>query len=65
MKLRAMIVTVVKLSTLAGAGTLAACGAHGQLRVDTPVLPYQAPDISDITGIDEDDAGSGSAEAGK
>lgn len=24
--------------------------------VDTPVLPYQAPDISEITGIDEDEA---------
>ena len=67
MKIRATFVTLVKLSTLAGAGTLAACGAHGQVRVDSPVLPYQAPDISDITGIDDDDAGSGSgsAEAGK
>jgi len=39
------------------------------MRVDTPVTPYVAPDISDITGIDEDDtgsgSGSGSAEAGK
>ena len=44
-------------------GILAACGAHGQMRVDTPV-PYNPPDISDITGIDEDDASesdSGSA----
>jgi hypothetical protein len=37
-------------------GILAACGAHGQMRVDSPVTPYVAPDISDITGIDEDDA---------
>jgi hypothetical protein len=37
-------------------GILAACGTHGQMRVDTPVTPYVAPDISDITGIDEDDA---------
>jgi hypothetical protein len=35
---------------------LAACGTHGQLRVDSPQTPYVAPDISDITGIDEDDA---------
>jgi hypothetical protein len=37
-------------------GILAACGAHGQMRVDTPITPYVAPDISDITGIDDDDA---------
>jgi hypothetical protein len=37
-------------------GILAACGTHGQMRVDSPVTPYVAPDISDITGIDEDDA---------
>jgi len=42
-------------------GFLAACGgAHGQMRVDTPVTPYVAPDISDITGIDEDDSSSDS-----
>jgi hypothetical protein len=35
---------------------LGACGTHGQVRVDSPVTPYVAPDISDITGIDEDDA---------
>ncbi len=67
MKIRITLLTVIKLSSLAGVGALAACGAHGQVRVDSPVLPYQAPDISDITGIDDDDAGSGSgsAEAGK
>ncbi|HEY1551163.1 MAG TPA: hypothetical protein VGG28_25210 [Kofleriaceae bacterium] len=37
-------------------GFLAACGTHGQMRVDSPATPYIAPDISDITGIDEDDA---------
>ncbi|MGN6106022.1 MAG: hypothetical protein ACTHU0_13020 [Kofleriaceae bacterium] len=37
---------------------LGGCGASagGKLMVDTPVLPYQAPDISEITGIDEDEA---------
>ena len=40
----------------------AACGHQGKMRVDNPtVKPYQKPDISEITGIDEDDdAGSGS-----
>jgi hypothetical protein len=34
-----------------------ACGGHhGTLRVDSPVTPYEKPDISEITGIDEDDA---------
>jgi hypothetical protein len=35
---------------------LAACGGGGpgKLAVDSPALPYQAPDISEITGIDED-----------
>ena len=33
-----------------------ACGGHhGTLRVDSPVTPYEKPDISEITGIDEDD----------
>ncbi|HEY1558151.1 MAG TPA: hypothetical protein VGF94_25155 [Kofleriaceae bacterium] len=50
-----------------GVGVLAGCGGpQGKLSVDTPVLAYQKPDISDITGIDEDsdtdtDSGSGSA----
>ncbi len=38
-----------------------ACGTHGQMRVDSPVTPYQPPDISDITGIDEDDADAADA----
>jgi len=40
----------------------AGCGAHGKMRVDTPVIEYRAPDISEITGIDEPDASE--AEAG-
>jgi hypothetical protein len=44
----------------------AACGHPGKMRVDNPtVKPYQKPDISEITGIDEDDdAGSGTEEKG-
>jgi hypothetical protein len=38
-----------------------ACGAHGKMRVDTPVIEYRAPDISEITGIDEPDAAEGEA----
>ena len=33
-----------------------ACGGGpgGKLAVDTPILPYVAPDIDEITGIDPD-----------
>jgi len=35
---------------------LGACGGHhGKLVADTPVTPYEKPDISEITGIDEDE----------
>ena len=35
---------------------LGACGGHhGKLVADSPVTPYEKPDISEITGIDEDE----------
>jgi hypothetical protein len=40
------------LSVLVGVGC--GGGAGGKLMVDTPVLPYQAPDIDEITGIDSE-----------
>ena len=46
-------------------GGLTACGGSvGKLAVDSPVLPYQPPDISEITGIPEPDD-SDSAEPAK
>jgi hypothetical protein len=52
MKIRATFLGFVKISA---AIVLASCGgSRGKVVVDTPVLPYQAPDISEITGIDED-----------
>jgi len=64
MKLRAILLTVVKLSVT---GVAIGCGAHGNMKVDVAVLPYQPPDISEITGIedDSDSEGSGSAQPGK
>jgi hypothetical protein len=54
MKTRATVLMLL----LAGA-----CGGHhGTLRVDSPVTPYEKPDISEITGIDEDDASSDEGE---
>ncbi|CAN5588287.1 hypothetical protein BH11MYX1_BH11MYX1_22060 [soil metagenome] len=49
MKIRATLLMVL----------LGACGGHhGAMRVDSPVTPYQAPDISELTGIDEDEPAS-------
>jgi hypothetical protein len=46
MKIRALTLTVA----------LGACGGHhGKLVADSPVTPYEKPDISEITGIDEDE----------
>jgi hypothetical protein len=65
MKIRATFLGFAKLAAAtAVTGGLAGCaGARGKVVVDSPALPYQAPDISDITGIDDDsgDADSGSA----
>ncbi|MDB4952435.1 MAG: hypothetical protein JWO36_4 [Myxococcales bacterium] len=67
MKTTATVVSLVKVLAFA---TLAACGTQGKMRVDAPMMSYQAPDISEITGIEEPDtsdegSGSGSAEPGK
>lgn len=59
MKIRATFLGFVKISA---AIVLASCGgSRGKIVVDTPVLPYQAPDISEITGIDDDDTGDADA----
>jgi hypothetical protein len=75
MKIRVILVSGLRVMAI-GCG-LSACGGptQGKLTVDTPILHYQKPDISEITGIDEDDedsgsgsaagSGSGSAEPGK
>jgi hypothetical protein len=68
MRIRASILTTALL-VVASSG-LACTHAGGKLMVDAPkMLPYQAPDIDDITGIDSSDApgdaeapGSGSAQ---
>jgi hypothetical protein len=67
MKLGPALVCVARLLALGGGltATTGGCGHTGKMVVDTPIAPYKAPDISDITGIDDDDdAGSGSAAAG-
>ena len=64
MKIRVILVSGLRVMAI-GWG-LSACGGptQGKLVVDTPILHYQQPDISEITGIDEDDEDSGSGSAG-
>lgn len=64
MKIRAYSLAFAKLVVaMAVTGGLAGCaGTRGKVVVDSPAFPYQAPDISDIIGIDDDDdADAGSA----
>ncbi len=46
---RALVLIIVSWTTGCGGG-----GA-GKIMAEIPVLPYQAPDISEITGIEEPD----------
>jgi hypothetical protein len=45
----------MKIRVLGLVVALGACAHQGRIRVDTPILTYQKPDISEITGIDEDE----------
>lgn len=73
MRIRSGILVVAKLFAISSIATVAtACGGGGagKIMADTPALPYQAPDIDEITGIDSDEetsdgdgAGSGSGSA--
>jgi hypothetical protein len=58
MKIRVALLSLLKVA-LIGTG-VSACGGGGggKLMVDTPVLPYRAPDVDDITGDDFDDVGA-------
>jgi uncharacterized lipoprotein YajG len=57
MRIRASFMTLVELAVVAGLATGAGCShASAKLMVDAPkMLPYQAPDIDEITGIDSSD----------
>jgi hypothetical protein len=54
-----ILAKVLAIAALAGCAT-----PTGKLKVDTTILPYQAPDISEITGIEEPDPGEESDETG-
>ena len=55
MKIRAALMTIVKVGVVATAGLSGCASRPNKVMADTPVLPYQAPDISEITGIEEPD----------
>lgn len=53
MRIRALVLTA---ATVLATGAGACTHAGGKVPVDQPkMLPYQAPDIDEITGIDSDD----------
>ncbi len=54
MRIRSSILVVGKLVAVTSTAAAAACGGGGagKIMADTPALPYQAPDIDEITGID-------------
>jgi hypothetical protein len=59
MKIRATLLLCAKVGVIAA---MAGCGHTGnKIMADTQVLPYQAPDISEITGIEEPDSDSDEA----
>ena len=72
MRIRASIATITKTTAVVAAVWAGAGCTHasGKLMVDVPkMLPYEAPDIDEITGIDSSEepaagntAGSGSAQ---
>ncbi|TMQ08549.1 MAG: hypothetical protein E6J90_40170 [Deltaproteobacteria bacterium] len=69
MRNRASLLTIARGIALLGAISTGACThASAKLTVDVPrILPYQPPDIDEITGIDSDEddkpAGTGSAQS--
>ena len=47
---------LIRVSLVLGFGLVAGCkGAGGKLTVDTPLVPYVAPDIDELTGIEPPD----------
>jgi hypothetical protein len=63
MRIRSSILVAAKLAAIAAVTSATACGGGGagKIMADTTILPYQAPDIDEISGVDsEADEGDGS-----
>jgi hypothetical protein len=65
MKTRAAVVLLKLALTLPLAAPLAGCGASapGKLMVDTPILPFVAPDTDELSGKTGDDDDKEATEA--
>jgi hypothetical protein len=68
MQIRASLLTVARAAAIAGVISAAGACTHpsAHLMVDAPkamTLPYQPPDIDEITGIDSDDTAAAPAPA--
>ena len=57
MRIRASILTLTKIAALAMGTAAVGCGgsATGKILADTPALPYQAPDVDEISGTESSD----------
>jgi hypothetical protein len=66
MRIRSSISVAAKLAAIAALTSAAACGGGGagKIMADTTILPYQAPDIDEITGIDSEAEAEAAATAG-
>lgn len=54
----------MKITPIAVALLAVACGgSHGTMRTDTPILAYQKPDVSEITGVPEPEPSDGAPAA--
>lgn len=60
-----MMTRVTLFAIVTGLLASMGCGGGGQNKVmaDTPALPYQAPDIAEITGIEEEEEAEDAEEA--
>jgi hypothetical protein len=65
MQIRAALLTFTKIAVLAAATTGVGCGGGGggKILADTPALPYQAPDVDEISGTEPADEADAPAPA--
>jgi len=57
-----VLLKVAALLLLASAGVGCKTGQPGRIMADTPALPYQAPDVEEISGTEADEADPEDAE---